>query len=131
MRANWPRSCTRRAAPPAPSARSPTGEDSAMNEAWWIWALAILGSAIGVAGGALGTYFSVRNTKGPRERSFMVRVALACWLLVLAFAAGIVLLPGWYKHLLAVPYVIVLLVGIRWCNRAQARIRKEESGEAM
>src|SRR5262245_32992477 len=101
-----------------------------MNDNAWIWAVAILGSAIGVAGGVLGTYFSVRNTKGPRERSLMIRAAVACWLLVLAFAAGILLIPGWYRHLLVVPYVIVLVLGIRWCNREQARIRKEESGEA-
>jgi Na+/alanine symporter len=101
-----------------------------MNNTWWIWAVAILGSAVGVAGGLLGTYFGVRSAKGPRERGFLIRAAISCWVLVLAFAAGLALIPGWYRYLLVVPYGIVLLMGIGWCNRVQARIRREESEAA-
>ena len=99
-----------------------------MSGTFWVWAAAILGSAIGVAGGVLGTYLSVRHAKGPRERSLMIRASLGCWLLVLAFTAGLALIPGWYRYFLIAPYAIALLLGIRWCNRAQARIRKDESG---
>src|SRR5262245_30794797 len=102
-----------------------------MNDTWWIWTIAILGPAIGVAGGLLGTYLSIRNTRGPRERSLMIRVALLCWLLVIAFSAGIFLIPTWHKHLLWAPYVVVLFLLIRWCNRSQARIRQEEAGDAV
>ena len=38
----------------------------------------ILGSVLGCAGGAIGTYFSVKNTNGPLERRFMVRVWKPC-----------------------------------------------------
>jgi hypothetical protein len=99
-----------------------------MNDARWIWIVAILGPVIGVAGGLLGTYFSIRNAKGPRERALMIRAALLCWLLVMTFAAGVFLIPTWHKHLLWAPYVVVLFLLIRWCNRSQARIRQEESG---
>jgi hypothetical protein len=42
--------------------------------------VAILGSVLGVLGGVVGCYFSIKNTDGPRERGFVVRVALAGWL---------------------------------------------------
>ena len=45
----------------------------------------IVGGVIGVLGGLLGTYFSIKNTAGPRERTFMIRVAVVAWLLVTAF----------------------------------------------
>jgi hypothetical protein len=91
------------------------------------WVGGLLGGAVGVLGGILGTYASVKNTNGPRERAFVVRVAALCWLLVLAFLAGLLLLPGWYKHLLWIPYVILLVIGIRYWNQMQMRIRREES----
>lgn len=36
----------------------------------------IVGGVIGVMGGLVGTYFSVRNTAEPRERTFMIQVAV-------------------------------------------------------
>ncbi len=101
-----------------------------MNDTWWIWIVSLLGAAMGVGGGLLGTYFSVRSAKGPRERAFMIRAALLCWLLVIAFVAGIWLIPTWHKHLLWAPYTVTLGIWIRWCNRSQARIRQEEAGSA-
>jgi len=45
----------------------------------------IIGGVIGFAGGALGTYTSIKNTRGARERQFMVRVAVAAWLGITLF----------------------------------------------
>jgi hypothetical protein len=56
-------------------------------------------------------------------------VAVLCWALVIAFVVGMLLIPGWYKQLLWIPYVILLVLGVRWGNRVQSRIRREESGE--
>ena len=56
----------------------------------------IVGGVFGLLGGIVGTYFSVRNTAGPRERSFMIRVAIVGWIFVTAFLFGLVLLP--LKH---------------------------------
>ena len=92
------------------------------------WAGGLLGVLLGILGGAIGTYCSVRNTRGPRERAFAVKMSIVCWVFVALFVAGLFLIPGWYKHLLWVPYVLLLVVGIQWSNRVQARIRGEEAG---
>jgi hypothetical protein len=36
----------------------------------------IFSVSLGVLAGAIGTYFSVKNTSGPRERAFMIRVSI-------------------------------------------------------
>jgi|SRR5437016_3997141 len=87
----------------------------------------ILGGAIGLLGGALGTYFSIKNTAGSRERAFMIRVAIATWILVTAFIAGLMLLPKPFNFLLWIPYGVALPLGILWCNRRQLKIRAEEA----
>jgi len=94
-----------------------------------IWVGVLAGCSVGLAGGLIGTYFSIKNTRGPRERAFVVRAAVVCWLLVLVFLAGMLLLPDWYRHLLWVPYTILLIAGIRSWNRRQEQIRQEEAGE--
>lgn len=88
---------------------------------------AIVGSVLGLLGGAVGTYFSIRNTRGPKERTFVIKAAGITWVAVTLFLAGLLLLPAPYRFLLWVPYAILLPVGIRKWNREQARIRDEES----
>lgn len=92
------------------------------------WIGGILGALLGVLGGVVGTYFTIRNTKGPRERAFAIKGSIVCWVLVLAFVAGMLLIPGWYKHLLWIPYVILMIFGIQWWNKTQFQIRREEAG---
>ena len=87
----------------------------------------IVGSVIGVVGGIIGTYFSIRNTAGPRERRFMIQVAVAAWLLVTAFVIAFLMLPRPFNFLLWLPYGVALPLGIIWCNRRQLAIRAEES----
>jgi hypothetical protein len=86
----------------------------------------IVGAVIGVLGGLIGTYFSIKNTAGPRERRFMIQVAIVAWIAVSAFVAGLLLLPSPYNFLLWIPYGIALPLGILWCNRRQQLIRGEE-----
>ena len=93
-----------------------------------IWFGVIVGVAGGLLGGVLGTYFTIKNTNGPRERAFTIKGSILCWVLVTLFVAGMCLIPSWYKFLLVIPYVVVLLFGIRKWNETQFRIRKEESG---
>ena len=90
----------------------------------------VVGGVLGLAGGAIGTYFSIRNTAGPREREFMVRVAIVAWLAITAFVVALYLLPSPYQWLLWLPYGIGLVAGIPWCNRRQVRIRNEEQAAA-
>ena len=45
-------------------------------QAYWGIVLGGLGALIGVIGGAVGTYFSIKNTSGPKERDYMVKSAV-------------------------------------------------------
>ena len=94
------------------------------------WVGGILDSLLGVAGGLMGTYFTIKNTKGPRERAFTIKGSIICWAFVIAFLAGLWLIPFWYNLLLWVPYAILLVFGIQKWNQTQLRIRQEESGQS-
>jgi hypothetical protein len=89
--------------------------------------IGIIGGGLGVLGGVMGTYFSIKNTAGPRERAFMIRVAIVTWILVTAFVCGLLALPIPFNFLLWVPYLIALPLAILWSNRQQKKIRAEES----
>jgi hypothetical protein len=89
---------------------------------------AILGSLIGLGGGVIGTWCSIRNTKTPAERAFMMRCSIAVWVFVTAFVAGLMLIPAPYNHLLWLPYVPLLIGSILWMNRVQARLRGAKPG---
>ena len=87
----------------------------------------LIGALVGVLGGIIGTYFGIKNTKGPRERAFVVQASIACWVFVLGFMLGMSLLPGSYKLWLVPLYVGGLMFGIRTWNKKQAEIRAGES----
>ena len=78
----------------------------------------------------IGTYFSVKNTKGPRERAFVIRASIVCWVGVSIFVLGMWLVPTPYKFGLIPIYVVALLLAIRHWNRRQAAIRAEETNRA-
>jgi len=87
---------------------------------------ATIGGVLGVLGGVVGTYFSIKNTSGPRERAFMIRVSIVVWVVITAFIVGLLVLPRPFNFLLWLPYGIALPLTILWCNRRQRRIRAEE-----
>ena len=86
----------------------------------------IVGAVVGVLGGLFGTYCSVKNTQGQKERAFMVRFALITWIAVSVFLALLFLLPRPYNFLLWIPYAIALPLAIRFCNKRQLVIRESE-----
>jgi len=90
----------------------------------------IAGSVIGVMGGIVGTYFSIRNSKGPRERAFVIRAAALCWLGVSAFLTFLFLLPLPWRFLPWLVYLPLLFWFIRWGNERQLRARAEDSTRA-
>jgi hypothetical protein len=94
------------------------------------WIGGIGGGVIGVMGGVIGTYFSIRNTAGPRERAFVIRESALVWAVVTAFLVALWWTPPPYQALLWVPYVLWLLTVIRTWNRRQERIRREEASGA-
>lgn len=90
---------------------------------------AIIGPIIGVLGGLIGTCVSIKNTNGPRERAFMVRLAVGGWIGFAVFIAGMLVLPQ-LRLWLWIPYSLLLLLGIRYGNKKQAAIRQEEQANA-
>ncbi|MDD2456635.1 MAG: hypothetical protein PHG96_02585 [Kiritimatiellae bacterium] len=87
------------------------------------------GCLIGLGGGVIGTWASIRNTNGPRERAFMIRASVVMWVFGIAFLALMLVLPLPWRFLLWIPYGILLPLGIFFWNRTQRRIREEECGE--
>lgn len=93
--------------------------------AFGIMAMAFLG----LMGGLIGAYFSIKNTNGPRERAFMLKVSIVAMVAVSVFVGLLYVLPNPYRFFLWVPYAILLPLSIVSCNRTQQRIRLEESQE--
>jgi hypothetical protein len=87
----------------------------------------LLGAFVGLLGGVLGTWASIRNTHGPRERAFVLRCCVQGWAALAAFLVALFLLPAPWKGLLWVPYGPLLFLAIRKGNREQERIRGEEA----
>lgn len=84
----------------------------------------IIGGIAGVGGGAIGTYFSIKNSKGPLERAFVIKAAAITWVAVIVFVALLLLLPRPYNYLLWIPYGILLPLGIVKFNKKQAELRR-------
>ncbi|MBF0201017.1 MAG: hypothetical protein HQK66_06850 [Desulfamplus sp.] len=91
------------------------------------WIGGIAGGVIGLAGGIVGTYFSIKNTNGPRERTFMIRSAALFWILGITFICLLIFLPSPYRWLMWIPYGIIMPLWITFGNRRQQAIRQEES----
>jgi cell division protein FtsW (lipid II flippase) len=84
------------------------------------------GSALGILGGIVGTYFSIRNTNSPRERRFMIYAAVFAWFILGLIGAVVFVMPplrawGW------TPLVVTVVTGVPIINRRVERIRREEA----
>ncbi|MCG8426894.1 MAG: hypothetical protein MI754_06010, partial [Chromatiales bacterium] len=64
----------------------------------------ILGTVLGVGGGAIGTYVSIKNTQSPEERAFMIRASIIAWLAITLFLILLLVLPHPYHLLMWIPY---------------------------
>lgn len=91
------------------------------------WVGGIAGGLIGLAGAVFGTYLSVRNTHGPRERAFMIRAVAVIWVGGLAFLGLLLGLPDPYRWFAWLPYSVLLPLGIVYGNRRHQAIRQAES----
>jgi Ca2+/Na+ antiporter len=101
-----------------------------MDGATWALIGGIGGVCIGLIGGAVGTYASIRNAQGPRERSLLINMAVMIWVALVAFLAALFLIPAPYRFFLWLPWIVLLIWGIRAWNRRLAQIRAEEANEA-
>ncbi len=85
----------------------------------------IAGGVIGLAGAAIGTYFNIRNTSGPVERTLAVRLAVLCFAWVAVSCTLGFLMPRPWNGL-AVLLNLPLLLSIPRMNRGLARARTED-----
>ena len=93
-------------------------------------ACGLAGSMMGLMGGAIGTYFSVVNTRKPRERALMIRIAVLGWLWMAALIGLLFLLPvPWNQMamLLNVPVLMLIPAGNRKLAVARAEDERRES----
>jgi len=86
----------------------------------------IAGGVIGILGGLIGTYCSIKNTGGPREKAFMIQCALVGWIAITAFLLLLLFLPRPYNFLMWIPYGVLLPVAIIYGNKKQQAIRAGE-----
>lgn len=90
------------------------------------WIGAIAGGIIGVTGGIIGTYYSIKNTGSPRERAFMIRISILFWIVMIVFSGLLLFLPSPYRYFIWLPYSVVLFLFIRLGNKKQQKIREQE-----
>ena len=104
------------------------GKDNELSTgAMWGWIGGIAGCVIGIAGGIIGTYFSIKNTNGPRERSFTIKAAIIWWMGGITFLVLLFALPNPYRWFVWIPYGVLFPLGITFGNQRQQAIRQEES----
>lgn len=87
----------------------------------------ILGACIGITGAAIGIYFSIKNTNGPKEKAFMVKFGLIASILFAVLLAITFLAPPSYKWLIWLLIIILLVFTIRYGNKKQQEIRAKEN----
>lgn len=81
---------------------------------------AIVGGSIGIAGGAFGTWMSIRNARPGPHRALMVKASVFFWIFTLTFVAMLLLLPTPWTWWLWVLYGPALLFFILSINKALA-----------
>ena len=89
----------------------------------------IVGSALGLAGGLFGAYCSYKRAKGPRGRRFVVFGSLLLFSFIALFLALILLFPE-YRPWISLVYTIILVTAIRYINRREITIQREEETHA-
>ncbi len=99
---------------------------------------AVLGPVLGLLGGIFGAWMSIRNTRSPKERAFMAKMAVAFMAEVLVVVAvvfftlrlslrGIVSRQVYWTvfGVLMGAHFVLLVPAILWANRRQRRIQRE------
>lgn len=93
------------------------------------WVGALLGPILGLLGGVFGAWCSIKNTRSPRERRFMIRMTVLVSLLLIALIGVPLVLMltgaihrGVYRVCLGA-FFVVLVPLIFWGNARQRRIQ--------
>jgi len=85
----------------------------------------IIGIVGGCAGGFIGAYCSYRRAKSSRERRFVICASIGILVSVFVFLAMLSVLSEW-KVWLWTCYLVLLPVALRYLNRWQSAIQREE-----
>ncbi len=88
-----------------------------------------VGAIVGLLGGIVGTYFSIRNTQGDKERAFVIRASLIGWIVIVVVAIIAYLTPSPYKVFAFIPVWIGLPIVIVYWNRKQKELRESDEHE--
>jgi serine/threonine protein kinase len=92
------------------------------------WASVLFGTVLCVLGWYVVWFrIALKNAKGAREKAFVLRSSVLSGLVCIAFFLGVSLIPGWSRHLLWVPFIMISFFANRWHKRVVSRIRREES----
>ena len=87
----------------------------------------IAGGVLGILGGVIGTYISIKNTRGPLERGVVIKFSVIVWIAISIFLGLIFLTPNSFRNFLWIAYVVLLPVGISLMNRELSNARKIEN----
>jgi len=93
---------------------------------------AVLGPIVGILGGIFGAWCSIKNTRSPRERRFVIRMTLLVWVLLCGLiGVPLVLMltkvvPPWFYWTCFTVFFCILVPMIVWGNRRQQQIQVED-----
>ncbi len=93
---------------------------------------AVLGPILGLLGGIFGAWCSIKNTRSPRERRFMIRMTALLWVLLCGLiGVPLVLMltkvvPPWFYWTCFTAFFCILIPLIVWGNRRQQQIQVED-----
>lgn len=89
--------------------------------------VAVGGTLLGFMGGVYGTWNSIQQTNGPRERTFVVKLAVLYWIVVPIFLVLVFVLPDPWNYYIWLPYGLWLTYTIRRSSIKQQTIREAEA----
>ena len=87
---------------------------------------ALIAFALTLAGWSALTYFVVRRTHGSRERGFVIRASVICFLCIIAVAA----LEQFVIHGYLSGFGAIMFLAFLFLRRQQLEIRREEAANA-
>ncbi len=76
--------------------------------------------ALALAGGAVGTYNTIKNARGPRERAFTIRMFIACWILVACLLLALYVTQGRIRiGILIIFFILCPVLLYKWSTMQQ------------
>jgi hypothetical protein len=87
----------------------------------------LMGAALLV--GVVATYYNIHQSRGPKERSFTVRVCVASWLVVAWMLACAYFLPSPYRFYTTAAFLVICPLLVYKLAHTQALIRMVEQQE--